>query len=64
MWLGKKQMERLTKARLYPASKPLHIKYIFTINTPILYMYFTSSENLKAILNLQINSTVVCLKLI
>ena len=39
MWLGTKRMERLTKARLSPVSKPRHINSIFTVNTPILYIY-------------------------
>ena len=32
-------MARLAKARLSPVSKPRHINYIFTVNTPILYIY-------------------------
>jgi hypothetical protein len=39
MWLGTKQMEKLTKACLSPVSKPRHINSIFTVNTPILYIY-------------------------
>jgi hypothetical protein len=42
MWLGTKQMEKLTKARLSPVSKPRHINSIFTVNTPILYIYATA----------------------
>jgi hypothetical protein len=40
MWLGTKQMERFAKAHLSPVSKPRHINSIFTINTPILYIYY------------------------
>ena len=39
MWLGTKRMERLVEARLSPGSKPCHINSIFTVNTPILYIY-------------------------
>jgi len=39
MWLGTKRMERFAKAHLSPVSKPRHINSIFTVNTPILYMY-------------------------
>jgi len=39
MWLGTKRMERLAKARLSPVSKPRHINSIFTVNTPIFYIY-------------------------
>ena len=35
MWLGAKRMER----RALPVSKPRHIISIFTVNTPILYIY-------------------------
>ena len=38
--LGTKQMERHANARLTTVSTPRHINSIFTINTPILYMYF------------------------
>ena len=41
MRFGTKRMERLVKARLYPFSKPRHINSIFTINTPILYIYMS-----------------------
>ena len=34
-----KRMERLAKARVSPVSKPRHINSIFTVNTPILYIY-------------------------
>jgi hypothetical protein len=37
MWLGMKRMERLTKARLSPVSKPRHINSIF-IREGLLYM--------------------------
>ena len=39
MWLGMKRMEILAKVRLSPVSKPRHINSIFTVNTPILYVY-------------------------
>ena len=39
MWLGSKRMEKLGKARLSLVSKPRHINSIFTVNTPILYIY-------------------------
>ena len=42
MWLGTKRMEKLEKARLSPVSKPRHINSIFTVNTPILYMYLSA----------------------
>ena len=42
MWLGTKRMEKLEKARLSPISKPCHINSIFTVNTPILYMYLSA----------------------
>ena len=38
MWVGTILMEKLTKARLSPVSKPRHINSIFTVNTPILYI--------------------------
>jgi hypothetical protein len=38
MLLGTKQMVRLTKARLSPVSKSRRVNYIFTVNTPILYI--------------------------
>jgi hypothetical protein len=34
-------VERLAKARLSPVYKPRHINSIFTVNTSILYIYFT-----------------------
>ena len=40
MWLGTKRMERFAKAHLSPVSKPRHINSIFTVNTPILYIYW------------------------
>jgi hypothetical protein len=42
MWFGSKRMERLSKARLSPASKPRHIHSIFTVHTPLLYIYTIS----------------------
>ena len=42
MWLGTKRMERFAKAHLSPVSKPRHINSIFTANTPILFIYFSS----------------------
>ena len=39
MWLDTKWMERLAKYRLSPVSKPRHINSIFTVNTPILYIF-------------------------
>ena len=39
MWLGTKWMERFAKVQLSPVYKPRHINSIFTVNTPILYIY-------------------------
>ena len=39
MWLDMKRMENSLKARLSPVFKPRHINSIFTINTPVLYIY-------------------------
>ena len=44
MWLDPKWMERLVKVCLSPVSKPRHINSIFTINTPILYIYYIGSH--------------------
>ena len=37
-WFRTKRMNRLAKPHLSPVSKPRHINYIFTVNTPIFYM--------------------------
>ena len=52
--LSTKRMERPAKARLSPVSKPRHINFIFTVNTPILYMYFkVICDTYKIHINLQ-----------
>ena len=39
VWLGTKRMKRHATARFSPVSKPRHINSIFTVNTPIWYIY-------------------------
>ena len=42
MLLGTKRMDKLANARLLPVSKSRHINYMFTVNTPILYIYYSN----------------------
>jgi len=45
IWLDTKRMERFSKAHLSPVSKPGHINHIFTVNTPILYVYLNITDH-------------------
>jgi hypothetical protein len=45
MWLGTKRVERLYKARCFPVTMHRHIHYMFTVNAPILYMYWHFQQN-------------------
>jgi len=51
MWLGTKRMERLVISSSSPVSKPRHINYISTVNTPIVYIYiYITEQDVKDIL--------------